>query len=154
MPDYGCVGNAVSDRSILLTAAMPTIMNESTKKLLERSAFVVFFLGAMFAVRAYKEGRKQHTPQVTMSAEDPERVRKLDEMRKRIADVNAVGSREPDFDYAKQAAGHAARVKRLGEAGAKAQEERCDEEMMKAFEAAVAGEQSQIAMTRIDAACG
>jgi hypothetical protein len=101
------------------------------------------FFSVMFAVRAYKEGRKQHTPQVTMGAEDPERVRKLDEMRKRIADVNAVGSREPDFDYAKQAAGHAARVKRLGEAGAKAQEERCDEEMIKAFEAAVAGEQSE-----------
>jgi hypothetical protein len=104
-------------------------MSEPTKKFLERAAYVVFFLAAMLAVRAYKESHKPSTSPVPVSAEDAQRTRKEEEFRKRMA----------EFDV-KEAAGHAARVKRLGEAGAKAQEDRCDEELMKAFESAVAHE--------------
>jgi hypothetical protein len=98
-------------------------MSESAKKFLERAAYVIFFVAAVLAVRTYKASRKPlPTPVPPASAEDVERTRKLDELRKGIA----------EFD-AKEAAGHAARVKRLGEAGAKAQEDRCVTEMIAAF---------------------
>lgn len=102
-------------------------MNEPTKKFLERAAYVVLFLAAMLAVREYKESHKTSIPPVPVSTEDAERTRQQGEFRKRMAEFGA-----------KEAAGHAARVKRLGEAGAKAQEDLCDEELMKAFESAVA----------------
>lgn len=100
-------------------------MNESTKKFLERAAYVVFFVVAMTAIRLYKESHKPIPRPAPVSAEEAERTRKQEEFRKKMA----------EFD-AKQAAGHAARVKRLGEAGAKAQEDRCDEELWKMFVAA------------------
>jgi hypothetical protein len=101
-------------------------MNESGKKFLERAAYVVFFLAAMFTVsRVSKERNKPGPAPDPVSAEEAERARKLEDLRKKMA----------SFD-AKQAASHAARVKRLGEAGAKAQEDRCDAELMKAFESA------------------
>jgi hypothetical protein len=102
------------------------VMNESAKKFLERAAYVVFFVAAILAVRAYKASRKPHPTPVQVSTEDAERTRKHDEFRKRMAEFEA-----------KEAAGHAARVKRLGEAGAKAQEDRCDAELMAAFQATV-----------------
>jgi len=101
-------------------------MSESAKKFLERAAYVIFFVAAVLAVRAYKASRKPLPTPVPASAEDVERTRKLDELQKAIA----------EFD-AKEAAGHAARVKRLGETGAKAREDRCDAELMAAFKAAV-----------------
>jgi hypothetical protein len=102
------------------------MMNNSAKKFLERAAYVVFFVAAVLAVRAYRASRQPLPTPVPVSAEDAERARKQDEFRKRMAEFEA-----------KEAAGHAARVKRLGEAGAKAQEDRCDAELMAAFQAAV-----------------
>jgi hypothetical protein len=114
-------------------------MNESAKKFLERSLYVIFFLGAMMAVRAYKESYKPHAPELSTTGEDAERSRKREEFRKKMA----------DFD-AKQAASHAARVKRLGEAGAKAQEDRCDAELWKAFDADATGEGESSATPHCD----
>ena len=101
-------------------------MKDSAKKLLERSAYVVLFAVAMLAVRTYKASRKPHPGLVTVSAEEAERTRKQEEFRKKLTEFEA-----------KEARGHAERVKRLGEAGAKAQEDRCDAELMAAFQAAV-----------------
>lgn len=101
-------------------------MTDSAKKLLERTAYVVFFVAAIFAVRAYRASRQPLPTPVPVSAEDSERTRKQEEFRRRMSEFQA-----------KEAAGHAARVKRLGEAGAKAQEDRCDAELMEAFHAAV-----------------
>jgi hypothetical protein len=101
-------------------------MNASTKTFLERAVYVVFFIAAVFAVRAYKERNRPVPLSTSVSAEDAERTRKQEEFRKRMAEFEA-----------KETAGHAARVKRLGEAGAKAQEDRCDAELMAEFRAAV-----------------
>src|SRR5437660_10587683 len=101
-------------------------MNDSAKKFLERTAYVVFFVAAMLAVRTYTASHKPLPNPVPVSAEDAERTRKQEEFRKRMTEFKA-----------KEAAGHAARVKRLGEAGAKAQEDCCDAELMAAFLAAV-----------------
>jgi hypothetical protein len=101
-------------------------MNDSAKKFLERAAYVIFFVAAMLAVRAYKASRKPLRTPVSMSAEEAKRTQKQDEFRKKLTEFEA-----------KEAAGHAARVKRLGEAGAKVQEDRCDAELLTAFQAAV-----------------
>jgi hypothetical protein len=101
-------------------------MNDSAKKLLERAAYVIFFAAGILAIRAYNANRKPVPAPIQVSAEDAERARKQGEFRRRMAEFEA-----------KEAAGHAARVKRLGEAGAKAQEDRCDAELMVAFRAAV-----------------
>jgi hypothetical protein len=101
-------------------------MNETAKKFLARAAYVVFFLVAFFAVRAYRESRHPSTPPTPVSSMDAERARKQEEFRKTIAEYDA-----------KEAAGHVARVRRLGEEGAKAQENRCEEELKKAFESSV-----------------
>ena len=100
-------------------------MNDFSKRFLERAAYVIFFAAGIFAVRTYKAHRKPIPTQIQVSAEGAERARKQDEFRRRIAEFEA-----------KQATGHAARIKRLGETGAKAQEDRCDAELMEAFRAA------------------
>jgi hypothetical protein len=107
-------------------------MNETAKKFLERSAYVVFFLVAFFAVRAYRESRKPSAPPTPVDAMDTERARKQEEFRKTIEEYDA-----------KQAAGHAARVRRLGEEGAKAEENRCEEELRRAFESSVGDKKSR-----------
>jgi hypothetical protein len=102
-------------------------MNESNKKLFERVGYLVFFVLGLSAVHAYEA--KHATPPPAAPAanvDDPEQARRKEELRKALA----------EFD-AKQAAGHGARVKRLGEAGAKAQEDRCDDELMAAFQSVV-----------------
>jgi hypothetical protein len=102
-------------------------MNESTKKWLERTVYVIFFVVAMFAVRTYKARHSASPPAPpAVSAGDSEQTKRKEEFRKKQADYEA-----------KEAAGHAARVKKLGEAGAKAQEDRCDAELMAAFQALV-----------------
>jgi hypothetical protein len=101
-------------------------MKDSAKKFLERAAYVVFFAAAMLAVRTYRASRKPLPVLMPVSAEEAERTRKQEEFHKKMTEFEA-----------KEASGHAARVKRLGEAGAKAQEGRCDAELMAAFQAAV-----------------
>lgn len=76
--------------------------SEFMKKLLERAAFVLFFLAAIFTAYVYKERHRPVPPPVPVSAEDAERAQKQEEFSKRLA----------EFD-ARMAAGHAARVKRL-----------------------------------------
>jgi hypothetical protein len=97
-------------------------MKASAKKFLERAAYVVLFAVAMLAVRTYRASRKPLPGLVTVSAEEAERTRKKEEFHKKITEFEA-----------KEARGHAERVKRLGEAGAKAEEDRCDAELMAAF---------------------
>ena len=101
-------------------------MEASAQKFLERAAYVVFFAIAMLAVRSYRVRHKPQAGIVSVSREEAERTRKQEEFRKRMAEFES-----------KEASGHAARVGRLGEAGAKAQEDRCDAELMAAFRAAV-----------------
>jgi hypothetical protein len=101
-------------------------MNDSTKRFLERAAYVVFFVAAVLAVRTYKGSRKPLSTPAPVRAEDANRTLRQEEFRKRMAEFEA-----------REAAGHAARVKRLGAAGAKVQEDRCDAELTAAFQAAV-----------------
>jgi hypothetical protein len=101
-------------------------MKDSAKKFLERAAYVVFFAVAMLAVHTYRASRKPLPSPVPVRAEDAERTQRQEEFRKRMVKFEA-----------QEAAGHAARVKRLGEAGAKAQEDRCDAELMAAFQSAI-----------------
>jgi hypothetical protein len=101
-------------------------MNLSTKKLLARATAVVVFLSALYGFRAYKQWHKPVPTPVPMDTNEVKGLNGQEEFRKKLAELDA-----------RRAASHAARVKRLGEAGAKAQESRCDEEWMKAFKYAM-----------------
>ena len=89
--------------------------------------YVIFVAVAIFAVRTHRAKHTASPPAPpAVSVEDSEQAKRKEEFRKKLAEYKA-----------KEAAGHEARVKKLGEAGAKAQEDRCDAELMTAFQAAV-----------------
>lgn len=90
--------------------------------------FLLYLLTRLILSGASATYRSSHGPPTPapVSAEEADRVRQLKELQNRMAEFKA-----------KEAASHDARTKRLGEAGAKAQEDRCDAELMAAFQAAV-----------------